>query len=766
MQRHMDAPQLLLALIIGLLFPLLLSNLPPLWVVFLPFVVLVGIWRFRPQPRLLMLVVGLCWSSIFHHGQLEQRLPKDLDGKRISVTATVHGLPEVTSTGSRFELREARVDDTHLSLPDIRASWYGGPPVTAGERWRFDMRLRRPSGMANPGGYDYESGLYAQGIGAAGSIRSGELLKRFSVGPPLGAWRGMIRQRLINVLGEESAAGRLVALVVGDKTALTKRDWEVLQATGTSHLLVISGLHIGMLGAAVFGLITFVGRAGLFPWPWPRLWLGVPAAVLISVLYAWLAGFGVPVQRALLMISLALLTQVLYRRPGLWTLWLLAFAAVVAINPAAPLRAGFWLSFVAVGLLLYGMGARIGRGGLWWRWGRAQWVVFVGLWPWLMFWGMPVSVTAPLVNVVAIPWVSLLVVPAALLGTLLELLFGWPSLLLFAAMCLDGLFQSLEWVAQLRGSELLPRPDRMAFGLALVGVAALLGPLSRVLWAPGLVCLLALWQPAQPRPEPGQLWITVLDVGQGLSVLLQTHRHNLLYDTGARYSSGFDVGEAVVFPALLSMGVRKLDVLLLSHADNDHAGGAPYIAANMQVDKILAGQYADIPPELKAQPCRPGAVWNWDGVEFEIIHSPPATGSPNDQSCVLRARNGEQAVLLPGDVSKKGEYQMLTKELSADVLLAPHHGSHTSSSYAFIRRVAPRWVVFSAGRYSQYGHPHPSVVQRYRELHIEPVYTASAGAIRFVLDDTGKSRHDWSWRARAGRFWHEDWNMGQTTDER
>lgn len=756
MHRHMDVPVLLLGLIAGLLLPLASRSLPPLWLTLFPIILAIVLWRIRQMPWLLMLGAGLCWSVGFHHQQLEQRLPIELNGQRMMISARIHGLPEATDSGWRFDLHEVRALDSGARLPPVRAHWYAGQRVNSGELWHFEATLRRPAGMANPGGFDYEAWLYAQGIGAQGSIRSGEPVLEPSSFSELTAWRSNIRRRLGDVLGDQPGATRLVALIVGDKSVLSRADWEVLQATGTSHLMVISGLHVGMLAAAVFALVTVLGRSGLVPWPWPRLWLAMPVVILVAGMYAWLAGFGVPVQRALLMILFALLVQLLYRRPGLWTLWLTAFALVVAMNPAAPLRAGFWLSFIAVGLLLYGMGARLGTSGVWWRWGRAQWVVFVGLWPWLMLWSMPGSLTSPLVNMLAIPWVSLIVVPAALLGTVLELGFGWPWLLQLSASSLDGLFQGLTWVAQLHSPIRLATPGWPVFALGLLGVVALLGPLARLLWAPGLACLLVLWLPAHPRPEQGQLWVTVLDVGQGLSVLLQTRKHDLLYDTGARFNSGFDLGEAVVHPALLALGVRTLDVLVLSHADNDHAGGAPFIVANLLVGQTLAGQHADLRPELQAQPCTPGTVWSWDGVDFEILHSPPPPASANAQSCVLRVTAGTSGALLPGDIGKEGEYQMLGKNLAADVLLAPHHGSKSSSSYAFIRAVDPRWVVFSAGRYSQYGHPHASVVERYRELDIEPVYTATAGAIRFVLDDTGKARQEWFWRERAHRFWHEE----------
>ena len=752
----MVVPLILIALITGMLLPLGWPSLPPLWSTLLPLVLLPWLWRVHRLRYLIPLLLGLSWACLYHHHLLNQRLAPELDGSRVMVTAQIRGLPQPTETGWRFEMQPIQALETGQRLPPIRAHWFDGLPVNPGEYWRFEMNLRRPAGMANPGGFDYEGWLYAQGVGALGSVRKGERLEALAPTPGIAGLRHEIRGQLNEVLASQPGGERLIALVVGDKAVLSKADWRILQATGTAHLMVISGLHVGMLAAAVFGIITLLGRSGILVWPWPRLWLAVPLVILIATFYALLAGFNVPVQRALLMISMGLLIQLLYRQPGLWTCWLMAFAAVVACNPAAPLRAGFWLSFVAVGLLLYGMGARLGAANHWWKWGRAQWVVFIGLWPWLLLWCMPASLSSPLANIIAIPWVSLLVVPTALLGTLAQLLLDCPWLVQLAALLLNWLFTGLEWVAQFRQAETLPYPGWPGFLLGLIGVAALLSPLARTLGLPALACLLALLWPPQPRPPAGQLWVTVLDVGQGLSVLVQTQGRDLLYDTGARFISGFDLGEAVVYPALQALGVRKLDVLLLSHADNDHAGGAPFIVEHLPVALTMAGQPQDQDARLAAQPCKAGEQWNWDGIQFEILHAPQPPASANEQSCVLRVATGQSAVLLPGDVGIAGEYQMLARELTANVLLAPHHGSRSSSSYAFIRAVNPRWVVFSAGRHSQFGHPHPQVVERYRELEAEPVYTAAAGAIRFVLDDTGKTRQAWTWREHAQRFWHEN----------
>lgn len=745
----------LLVFIVGLLVPLMLPVLPGMgWIlvsaaIALPLGLLGG-WRRLPA----VFVLGFVWAVLWHGQAVDKRLDPALDQQQIWIEGKISGLPEATETGWRFMLDQARVIESGTSLPLMRVHWYGGEPVQQGELWRLQARLRLPRGMSNPGGFDYESWLYAKGIGALASVRQAERLAAAD-STSLDNLRARVRAELESALQGRRGGLRLIALVVGDRGVLSREDWLVLQSTGTSHLMVISGLHVGMVAAAVFLLVSLFGRSGLISLPWPRLWLAAPLSILAAAIYAGLAGFAVATQRALLMVSLVLLARLLYRQPSPWFYWLMAFALVVLVNPAAPLLAGFWLSFVAVGLLIFGMSGRLLQRGVWWRWGRAQWVVFLGLWPWLMLWGMPASQTAPLINLIAIPWVGLLVVPAALLGTLLHLALDQSWLLWLAAESLYWLFFALEWAAELRAPQLLAFPGWINWLLGSLGVLALLSPLSRLLWLPALLCLLALAANPAPRPGNGQLWVTVLDVGQGLSVLLQTREYDVLYDAGARLSSGFDLGEAVVHPALLALGVRKLDLLMVSHADNDHAGGAPAIKYHLPVGRVLAGQHEVLDARLQASACQPGERWEWNGIPFEILYSAPSPAPANERSCVLRAGKIGAGVLLPGDLGIRGEYQMLDKDLRAELLLAPHHGSRSSSSYAFIRAVDPRWVVFSAGQGNRYGHPHPKVVERYRELAVEPVYTSRSGALRFILDDQGSSRLDWVWRQRARRFWHE-----------
>ena len=748
----MTHPYLLLStLLAGLLIPLCFTRLPVLpWWGWLVLALIAFFLRRRPAGRLLLVfALGACWALAWHQWQLGQRLPSRLDNQTLELVGTVAALPEQTETGWRFMVRDGRSLDGQR-LPLMRLHWWGGEAVRAGEQWQLTVRLRAPRGMRNPGTFDYEAWLYAQGIGAVGSVRGGQ---RIAAAPPLGQWRDRLHRHLGATLVSEDNK-RLLALLIGDRQALSDADWEVLQRTGTSHLLVISGLHVGMLALAFFVLVQLLLRCSPWHWPWPQLWLTAPLALVAAASYALLAGMAVPVQRALLMCAAALLLQLWRRSVAPLTVWLLAMCLVVLANPAAPLRAGFWLSFMAVGLLILAMGGRLHNRSLWWRWGRAQWVAFIGLWPWLVLWGMPASGGSMLINLLAIPWISLLVVPLALLGSVMELTVGWGQPLLLAAWLLNLLMTVLAWAGSWSPLIYLPFPGWGSWCLALAGCVLLLLPGSVVLRPVALLCLLPLLMAEQTRPAPGELRVVTLDVGQGLSVLLQTSEHTLLYDAGARLASGFDLGEAVVVPSLLALGVEQLDMLLVSHGDNDHAGGAPSVVRMLPTKRLVAGQPERL-PGLGAQVCRHGESWDWDGVEFTLLRAALPDAPANGQSCVLQVRAGSQVLLLPGDIRQAEEYALLPLLEPANLLLAPHHGSRSSSSFAFIRRVAPDWVVYSAAYHSPYGHPHPLVVQRYEELGSDAIYTGHSGAVGFILGRSGPISPEWRWREAARRFWHQ-----------
>ncbi|MEN5237752.1 MULTISPECIES: DNA internalization-related competence protein ComEC/Rec2 [Pseudomonas] len=733
----------MLALALGLLSLRFLPALPPVgWLLALSLLGLACL-RTRGWP-LGCYLLGLCWACWSAQQVLDDRLAAALDGRTLWLEGRVVGLPARTEHGVRFELEQA--SSRRAELPQrLQLSWFDGPGLRGGERWRLAVNLRRPHGLLNPHGPDREATLLARRIGATGTVKAGERL-----GAPAHDWRDGIRQRLLAVdaHGREAA---LAALVLGDGAGLARQDWQALQATGTVHLLVISGQHIGLLAGLVYGGVAGLARLGAWPRRLPWLPWACGLAMGAALLYGWLAGFGVPVQRACLMLAVVLLWRLRFRQLGVVLPLLLALLGVLLVEPLASLLPGFWLSFAAVAVLALCFSARLGAWQPWQAWTRAQWVIAVGLLPVLLALGLPISLTAPLANLLAVPWLSLAVLPLALLGTaLLPLPWLGEGLLWLAGASLHGLF---GWLAQVAG--LVPawigEPLPLWAGL-LVGLGALLVLLPRgvPLRVPGAVLLLALWAPREQVPH-GQVEVWQLDVGQGLAVLLRTRQHSLLYDAGPAMGES-DLGESVVLPTLRKLGVRQLDLMLISHAHADHAGGAGAVHRGLPVKRVLAGEAMALAAGLHGQPCKSGERWQWDGVDFELWHWPGGPNS-NERSCVLRVEANGERLLLAGDMEAGAERAWLaaTEDPRIDWLQSPHHGSRTSSSEALIRAMAPRGVLISRGRHNGFGHPHPQVIERYRRQGMSIHDTALEGALRLWL-----GRHGGVEGARGQRrFWRD-----------
>jgi competence protein ComEC len=736
----------MLALGAGLACLPLLPELPPTWLLLalLPIALMLLPWRSYPVSFFLFGFVWACYSA---QVALEDRLLPELDGRTLWLEGRVSGLPEVGEGVVRFQLEGATAREHQLPRR-LRLSWYDGPPLLAGERWRLAVKLKRPRGLVNPQGFDYEAWLLAQRIGATGTIKQGERLSEAS-GPS--AWRDQLRQRLLSVEAHGRAGG-LAALVLGDDSGLTQADWRALQDTGTVHLLVISGQHVALLAAVLYGLIAGLARLGLWsrllPWlPWA---CGLAFAGALG--YGLLAGFEVPVRRACVMVALVLLWRLRFRHLGLWWPLALAFILVLLVEPLASLQAGFWLSFGAVAVLVWVFGGRLGAWS-WWRvWWRAQWTLALGMLPLFFALGLPLSLSGPLANLIAVPWVSLLVVPLALLGTVL-LPVPWlgEGLLWLAGGLLEILFQLLAWIASLLPAWLPTALPLWCWLIGSLGVLLCLAPAGVPLRALGLAMLLAFVAPPRERIPPGQAEVWQLDVGQGLAVLVRTREHVLLYDAGPRFGD-FDLGERVVLPSLRQLGVSRLDLMLLSHADSDHAGGAEALARGLSIDRVLSGEATVLPAHLAAQPCIDGASWSWDGVRFTTWRWAGA-GEGNPASCLLKVEAAGERLLLTGDIDEATETALLAvgRDLRAEWLQVPHHGSRSSSSAAFLDAVAPRAALLSRGWHNPFGHPHPGVLARYRERDITLYDSAERGAVRLLLgSDEGVS----SWRERP-RFWRE-----------
>lgn len=705
-------------------------------------------WRSYPLGFFLL---GFVWACTSAQWALDDRLAPQLDNRTLWLEGRVSGLPARRDGVLRFQLEAAEA--RNLQLPQrLRLSWYAGPPVQAGERWRLAVQLRRPLGTANPQVFDYEAWLLAQRIGALGSVKAGQRLQAAS---GVTAWRDQLRQRLLQTPAF-AREGALAALVLGDGSGLSRADWQVLQATGTVHLMVISGQHIALLAGLVYAAVAGLARLGLWPRALPWLPWACGLGFAAALAYGVLAGFEVPVQRACVMVALVLLWRLRFRHLGVWLALLMALNAVLLVEPLASLQAGFWLSFAAVAVLLLVFAGRLGPWPWWRSWGRAQWSMAVGLLPAMLALGLPVSLSGPLVNLLAVPLLGVVVVPLALLGTLL-LPVPWlgETCLWLAGGLLHGLFWGLTQVAAVLPAWLPVAPPLWAWCLGVLGVVLVLLPAG----VPGrglgvLLVLPLLWVPV-PRPAPGEVQVWQWDVGQGLSVLLRTREHALLYDAGPRHGD-FDLGERLVLPALRAQGISRLDVLLLSHADLDHAGGAEALQRGLPIGRVLSGEAAALPAVLAAQPCIDGASWQWDGVRFSTWRWQQAPEG-NPASCVLQveAASGER-LLLTGDIDQAAERALLAsgRDLRADWLQVPHHGSGSSSSLAFLQAVAPRAALLSRARYNVYGHPHPQVLARYRALGVEVYDSVADGSVQLLLgrhgEAHGEREHAHFWR-QSGR---------------
>ncbi|MGE8113049.1 DNA internalization-related competence protein ComEC/Rec2 [Pseudomonas sp. NPDC086566] len=694
--------------------------------------------RLRPLGCFLL---GLCWACWSAQQALDDRLAVGLDGRTLWLEGQVVGLPTRTAQGVRFELAQAH--SRRAGLPRrLQLSWFEGPAIRAGEHWRVAVTLQRPAGLLNPHGPDREAQLLARRIGATGTVKAGQRVHAVAPG-----WRDALRERLLKVdaQGQEAA---LVALVLGDGAGLAREQWQALQATGTVHLLVISGQHIGLVAGLLYALVAGLARWGIWPRGWPWLPWACGLALAAALGYGWLAGAGVPVQRACLMLAVVLLWRLRFRQLGAMLPLLLALNLVLLAEPLAALLAGFWLSFAAVAILIYSFAARLGGWRPWQAWTRAQWVIAVGLLPVLMATGLPVSLSAPAANLLAVPWVSLAVLPLALLGTLLLPLAGIGEGLLWAAGgLLDMLFRLLALMAGWRPVWIPPALPVWAWLLVGLGALLLLLPRGVPLRGLGGVMLLALWVPREPVPH-GQVEVWQLDVGQGLAVLLRTQHHTLLYDAGPAKGET-DLGERVVLPTLRKLGVDRLDLMLVSHAHADHAGGAAAILRSLPVERAIGGEAL---ADVQLQPCASGEQWIWDGVHFSLWRWADGQSS-NDRSCVLMVEAQGERMLLAGDMEAGAERAWLadTAAPGIDWLQAPHHGSRTSSSEAFIRATAPRGVLISRGRNNSFGHPHMQVVERYRRHGVVVYDTAVDGALRVVLGGQGEVEGV----RRQRRFWRD-----------
>ncbi len=758
-------------------------------------------WRFV----LAALAFGLLGAGMsglrglaYHQDDLEPAL----EGRDVRVTGVVASLPQPNASGLRFRLalESATLDGQRVRLPPrVDVAWYGGlhfgapalardtpsaagsepADVRAGERWEMTLRLKAPHGSLNPHGFDYELWLWEQGVQAIGYVRTGardgaprRLAQTWH--SPVALARQSVRERIFRQVDDRQCAGLVAALVVGDQAAIDRADWDVFRATGVAHLVSISGLHITMFAWGAMGVVGRLWRRS------GRLCRALPApsaallgGVGLATAYAMFSGWGVPAQRTCLMLATVALLRMAGARWPWPVVWMGACALVVAYDPWALLQSGFWLSFVAVGILFASNSGALSvdstRANAIFRYMirglREQWTITLALTPLTLVLFGQVSLVGLAANVLAIPWVTLVITPLALLGVAVPL--AWDA----AAAAMGGLWAYLQWLAAWPWAAVaVAVPPTWAAVAGVLGGAVLVVPWPwslRVLGLP-LVLPVLLWR--APLPPAGHFELLAADVGQGTSVLVRTAHHALLYDAGPRYSLESDAGHRVLVPLLQALHTR-LDTVLLSHRDSDHVGGAGAVLA-MQPQAALLSSLEDDNPLLfrrKATRCVAGQHWDWDGVRFDILHPLEADyavpARPNALSCVLRIANGTQTALLVGDIEQAQEARLVAQPgratdeavanganlLRSDWLLLPHHGSKTSSSAQFLDAVAPRVAVAQTGYRNRFGHPAPPVLERLQARGITLVDSPHCGAYTW---QSWQPQEGACTRVQALRYWH------------
>jgi len=704
--------------------------------------------------------VGVAFGVIFLLSANAHRPPAAAEGRDMRLVGRVVGLPERDSGRERFlvEPESLRPYPRGTPLPRlVRLSWYSPdrPAVRPGERWALPVRLKRPRGFANPVRFDYERYLAARGIDATGYVHGTSTARRLGREAGVDAVRAHIARALRGRLGNDDGAAIVRALVVGDRRAVSDSLWSVLRASGTAHLVAISGLHVGLVAGLVWLLTAFAAvRCRPLTERFPARSVAAVAGLAAVTAYAALAGFSLPTTRALVMLALVTGLHLLRRPAAPLRVLLLAACAVVIAAPSSMLGSGFWLSFAAVALVLHAVERTPPGTGALTRMLRLQATLTLGLAPLTLLLFGNVSLLSFPVNLLAIPLFSLLVVPAALIGTCLGMAgvgVGF-TLLEWLAGALDYLVHCLQaLVAVVPGI-----PGQAASGWTALAVAAAVAALAlRPLASSAVAMLLLSLVPALSGDRvPDGLRVTALDVGQGNAVVVRTRRHTLVYDTGPAWRSGAAAARFTMVPYLQQHAVTRIDRLVVSHKDIDHSGGTRVIDATFAHGPIWSGE--PLPGFADARRCREGQHWRWDGVRFRVLWPPAGRRlSGNASSCVLLVAGDGIRVLLTGDIQKGQERAVASRlEGPVDILQVPHHGSRTSSSPGFVARAHPRIALISAGYHNRYGLPAAEVVRRYKCAGARVLNTAIVGAVTVRASANGVSSIH-AWRTEHGHLYND-----------
>ncbi len=736
------------------------------WIAWLP--VCIYIAYFNPTRWRLVMLGGAAflWASLFIHWQLDHRLPESWNNKRLVVVGEVLNIPRSNDYATRFELQLESLDQSPKRMPQtIRLSWRDAPqPLAAGQRWRLQVKLKRPHGMQNPGGFDYERWLFVRGIHATGYVLKSEQNQLLGINPwSLAALRQAVDNWLEFICADCAQRGLVSALAIGYRGHIQSGHNSLLQQTGTAHLIAISGLHIGIIASVFYALSSLLWKWRLHRWWRNRRQFAMSLAWLGGFGYSLLSGFELPAQRAMLMLTV-LLVGLLLRQPfNLLHSIMLTMILVLLLNPLVVLSASFWLTFSALLIIALGVFLLPRNASRWQQLLTIQILFSILFVPLSIAIFDQVHSASLLANLVAVPLVSFIIVP---LNFLLLALFWLPhnwlhTLYTWLDGMLGGLLAYLQWLQQI-GLEAWRPGDIAGWKLMVLAgcLLLLLLPTASLLPRRWLLLFSLLLMLPQRQIGQGELEMTVLDVGMGTAIVMQTRNHSLVYDFGPGNDKGYSLGEWVVLPFMAHQKLPEPDRIIISHADQDHAGGFYRLAEQFSEVPVYSGTSAKIRDKFPAlgqvRDCHQIPPWHWDGVLFEFLgRSPRATESDNNRSCVLKISAGQGSILIAGDIERRQEWRLLAtakSALAADVLVAPHHGSLTSSSALFINAVDAQQVIFTTGYANRWHFPRPAVVARYADTGATIHQTDRDGAISILCNAQGCQLE--SFRAQHPRLWY------------
>lgn len=753
---------------------------------------------------LIAILIAWLWAMGWGIWQMQQQLPKELENKHILVEGYISGIPIENQRRVKFDFTVDTVigyqNKTYGPISSIQLSWYNKKPdllLVVGQKWRFKVKLKRPHSFMNPGGFDYEAWLLQKGIRARGYVyKEAKLIAESSPKSYfLMKHRQAIKEKIKKSEISLPATAIITALMLGDRSLMRAQDYKLFRLGGISHLLAISGLHVTLVGGGIFLLAffllrySFVLHKGFFGRFIPSFNI-LRCAAFCSLIFLWLyalwTGFSLPVQRAAIMLSVVFISLMSSHFYRLLTVYFIAMAVVLIINPLAGTGAGFYLSFTSFAIIVliskYFIPAlrpiklqstinngfikeRIAR--FFFDMGIIQLVILCGLVPLIAIFFYELSLIGIVVNLIAIPLTSFVIMPWILLSNFL--LFTIPLLgsysIIALAWVLDFLYEGLYFITQFPyASVYIPQPDIIAIFLVFLAIILMIFGLRPYNYFFSLLLFLPFFYPFSPKIPERQLMVTFLDVGQGLAIHLRTSNHHLIYDMGASFSSGTDLGKLVISPYLLSKGHYRINRIVISHNDNDHSGGLLGFLDSIQADTLMMNFNPDLSDdnikEASIQACVKGTSWQWDGVVFEILH--PNTKplqlkgkSRNNNSCVLLVSVGNNKLLLTGDITSKVENSLARDfpNMKVSLLQVPHHGSKSSSSLKWLKQIAPEYAVFSSGYLNPYKHPHPAVQSRYDKLKVKNWTTWQSGALSFIMDNQTTSFLG-SYRDKHRKYWH------------